>query len=689
MSVNDSCPMVDELVDYREDADVESGTVEVHAEVSALAPAGSVDAAVADSSTSAPAAHEVNSEPVSNCDANDVAIVEHPSGSPDGSSALNSASASAGAEVSEEAAMVPVLTRTQREAQDSPEPLQQLSSTGRTPVAVPVPVPPLIVGDENQPEGNEEGEVSDEMADDPPSRNTAVVLAPHNGREFPVCPAPATFDDIDCYADDDVTIRTIGRAPWFDRDVVYHPANQLSRYDDGYGFLPGFIHAGSVNSYCWRFQYCVRDRDIAQRPNVLPSTLRNDFAVAAYDGLNRLNTIQPIPDDIDCDMFALRYESDAEYLRALNAIPEATRQGWVGVVGVRQEALCYTGPMLRLEFRYNTKSSDYWLNWCAEERFFRCRYGQVIPYHCPQAVLMNHEARRRSFVRLPAGWDRYEVPQGANVRTPRVFTYKPSQMLARDSPWFVVAYTEQVAETAVWLLFEVYDSLRLWWVSPDTIRGIRALDLRVVLGNQANVDELESLLCVIEGTRFEREPVAQSLRYTEANGCLGRTGPGGDFIYYDPWAEKKLTPKEYQEKLVRARPQMPAGHPTGYDFDAVVEGWDGRRYTPPNNNAGAVVEHASVAPVQYLVPEMQVSAVRYASFFRYPDNLDRSSPRSSSGSPAGQVAALAPVAPTASVSNVEQADVARRFLEEAGVEADLDGAGWKELVMFLRGRLSR
>ncbi len=75
-----------------------------------------------------------------------------------------------------------------------------------------MPVPPPIVGDEGQPEGSdhpslatkgqpegsEEGEIPDEMADDPPARDTAVVLAAHNGREFPACPAPATFDDIDC-----------------------------------------------------------------------------------------------------------------------------------------------------------------------------------------------------------------------------------------------------------------------------------------------------------------------------------------------------------------------------------------------------------------------------------------------------------------------------------------------------------
>ena len=54
MAIGAPCPMVDEIVDYREDTHVESGTVVVFAEASALAPEGGGDAAVADSSTSAP-----------------------------------------------------------------------------------------------------------------------------------------------------------------------------------------------------------------------------------------------------------------------------------------------------------------------------------------------------------------------------------------------------------------------------------------------------------------------------------------------------------------------------------------------------------------------------------------------------------------------------------------------------------
>ncbi len=586
--------------------------------------------------------------------------------------------------------MVPALTRGQRQAQGEPEPLQRLEHTGRTPVAVravsndstaTVDVRPI------QPSGREGGEINEMVDDDSVARATAVVLATHEGREFPTFPAPSTFDDVDCYAQDDVTLRTIGRAPWFDRNVVFHPNNQLDRYDDGHGFLPGLIHVGSVDSYCWRFQFSARDRDIAQSSGTLPSTQRNDFVAACYDGLSRLKCIQPVPEDIDCDMFVMRFEGDAEYLRALNRIPEATLTGWSGVKDVRQEALCYQGPLLPLEFRYNTKGYRYWLSWCAEERYFRARYGQVIPYHCPQAMYLNHESRRRSYVRLNATWERYEVPQGANVRTPRVFTYKPSQLLARDSPWFVVAYTEQVAETAVWLLMEVYDSLRLWWVSSHTISAIRALDLRVVLGSQANIDELESLLAVIETTRFEDEPVAQSMRYREVAGncCLGRSGAGGDFVYYDPFAERKLSPAEYRQRMVRERPQLPPGHPTGYDYDTEVAGWDGRRYTPTNHGG---VEPAVCAKslVPYLVPEMQVSATRYADFILYEHDED-------SRGAGKKKAVAAPVAKEVALKTAgdagEEAEVVRRFLAEAGVEADLHDANWAGLVMFLRGRLSR
>lgn len=74
--------------------------------------------------------------------------------------------------------------------------------------------------------------------------------------------------------------------------------------------------------------------------------------------------------------------------------------------------------------------------------------------------------------------------------------------MRRESGWWVVAYTEMVCRTAALLLFDVYDSLRLWWVPQATIDAWRNIDLVSILGSQANVDELLDLLRVVKKTHF-------------------------------------------------------------------------------------------------------------------------------------------------------------------------------------------
>lgn len=46
-----------------------------------------------------------------------------------------------------------------------------------------------------------------------------------------------------------------------------------------------------------------------------------------------------------------------------------------------------------------------------------------------------------------------------------------------------MAYSELVAKTAAFILFEVYDSCTLWALRKGMVRGITRLDLRTVLGN--------------------------------------------------------------------------------------------------------------------------------------------------------------------------------------------------------------
>ena len=113
-----------------------------------------------------------------------------------------------------------------------------------------------------------------------------------------------------------------------------------------------------------------------------------------------------------------------------------------------------------------------------------------------------------------------------------------------------------------------------------------------VLGNQSNVHELNQLLQVIESTDFTMVDSQNSLRYANTGFCPGRTAPGGDFIYYDPWARTKLSKSQYEAMRTRGRKQMLSGHPVGYDFDVFVDGWDGRDYSPPARDDGEAAPEA-------------------------------------------------------------------------------------------------
>ncbi len=365
------CAMTDlptyaELVDYGEDSAERS-----------VAGALTSSSAVVANSDGASGLEEGEIAPSSQTDADgrpgSSGVVDKAKTIPDGAS---------GAVVNKSVGMAPPLLRSQSRQKPSSS---SASAGSASPLASPPPPP-------------------EPMADiEPPSRDVALFVPPNGEETFPSFPAPREFDDVDCYAGDDITLRTIGRAPWFHRGVVLTEDNQLERYEDEYGFLPGKIHAGSVEAWTWRFQFAVCDNDIAQSDGVLPSTARSNFVAAAHEGLARLSSIHPVPDGCESDMFLLRYDGDADYVRALNAIPAATIASWKNFVGVRQEALCYQGPLLRRDFRYCSKDSDFWLDWRAAECYFRSRFGQVVAYQCPQMRYMNHDARRRAFFRVTNG----------------------------------------------------------------------------------------------------------------------------------------------------------------------------------------------------------------------------------------------------------------------------------------------
>ena len=187
----------------------------------------------------------------------------------------------------------------------------------------------------------------------------------------------------------------------------------------------------------------------------------------------------------------------------------------------------------------------------------------------------SRSSRAGRFVPIPACWDRIEVPRGCLVELPPVLTYFGSKLL-RDphSGFWTVFYTEWAVKTAVFILWDVYDNCRLWYLQPTTIDHLKRLDLRVPLGGSDNSSEFRRLLAVIEQTDWSAVPKEWSRRgkLNRRDHSKGRDAEAGDYIFYDPWSGEKVSAARASE-LRAQRPAMPVGQLTGYTLaDEPYEG---------------------------------------------------------------------------------------------------------------------
>ena len=67
-----------------------------------------------------------------------------------------------------------------------------------------------------------------------------------------------------------------------------------------------------------------------------------------------------------------------------------------------------------------------------------------------------------------------------------------------NSGWWTVVYTEFVARQAVFVLWDVYDSCRLWRLSPKVLEFVFDLNLSFVLGSRRNYAELKRPVRVMD-----------------------------------------------------------------------------------------------------------------------------------------------------------------------------------------------
>ena len=99
---------------------------------------------------------------------------------------------------------------------------------------------------------------------------------------------------------------------------------------------------------------------------------------------------------------------------------------------------------------------------------------------------MTADARRAHFVAITSHWRSIEVPRGLYAELPPIFSYAMSRFLDdRDTGLWVVVFTEFAANVAAFVLWDAYDSRRLWCLSRHMIGFIRELDLSGILGSAA------------------------------------------------------------------------------------------------------------------------------------------------------------------------------------------------------------
>lgn len=484
-------------------------------------------------------------------------------------------------------------------------------------------------------------------------------------------PAPSAFDDIDPL--DNLDLLT--EAPWLEYDALADE-DLVNRYAIE-GWLPGGLPLGCVRSRAWRERCCYTITSLLATSSRTELGVRRDFARSVYAGMYRLRTHIPVDPVLNLDMYIYRTQGEVDYARFLTEITPGSMAQWRGKLAVSQRALLFTKPQLRCEFRYLRKNTPYWRQYVRFERRARSALGCLVPYQDLQAFSFRAAARADRWPQVSSMWSRVEVPQGCLVELPPVITYLGSELIADpNSGIWVVAFTEMVAKTASFIIQEVYDNYRLWALSPHTIRFARELDLKPVLGNQANVEEFLSLLRVIETTDFGSLPTSWRNRSTRANErSPGRVGPGADWVYYDPHQRRCVDADVARERANAPRPPIPPGHPVGYDFDVIPDGWiddtnNGYEDDQDDDNimGDANDEEADDDPGWEGDDGGDGDRMGTAAAGNVPGTGGRQDS-------------------TAVGSGRSETEVVREFLRECGIPERQLGGTWVELRGFLRGRL--
>ncbi|KAI0562882.1 hypothetical protein FGB62_50g12 [Gracilaria domingensis] len=388
-----------------------------------------------------------------------------------------------------------------------------------------------------------------------------------------------------------------------------------------------------TTSWDWRTRIAIPVFQVARENRKSREEAHVNFVMVAYKRQGRAPFQFLITPGMDYHVAFYRTRGEISYC---DRLAELETFAWPGMPVARQEAMCWTRPILRAEFRYlpRCSRSNVPQNLIRHERQSRSQFGYFAPY---QNVKIRHIA--------------------AAHRQGRVIPAHRSQN------WVVA-----------------YDQCRLGFIPPGVRAAIRNLDLEVNLGGRANDDEVLSLLDYIDSVDWTQVPLSQSGRGDSPNsdgygpGLERNTAHVGDFVFFDPRDYREITGEEAGE-LRSAPRRVPADHPTGFvnsdEYYRECLGGDPMVDNQPENTGGdevEMIEEVDATPAgENAGPAPVVGSASAADFVApAPDPIPVPTPVPIPAQPAPAAAAAAAHLPP---SGVNEGAIIARFLRGAGLGA--------------------
>lgn len=134
----------------------------------------------------------------------------------------------------------------------------------------------------------------------------------------------------------------------------------------------------------------------------------------------------------------------------------------------------------------------------------------------PRVWRFHTNAWRKTTPRVPRRWSHTQNQQlaGLDWRYLWVVTRKSCRFLLtkrsslRDPRlvYWIIGYTEFVAKTVAFVLFDAYDNFCIWRLSRRMSEFMQKLSLKSVLGSDRNVEEFTHILSLIAEINFRQVP---------------------------------------------------------------------------------------------------------------------------------------------------------------------------------------